>query len=86
MRTVWNFDQPPVGELLEILLHLGHGGFQLAIKNIYWAGVEIVKGILEDWEGRFERGLLARNYVRDVWGTLGGTSGFGPGVQDDLLG
>lgn len=85
MRTASNFDQPPAGELPEIPLHSGHGGFQLAIKNIHRAGVEIVKGILEEWEDRFERGVPARNYVGDVWGTLGGTPGFGPGVQDDLL-
>lgn len=81
MRTASNFDQPPEGQLPEIPLHSGHGGFHLAIENIRLVGVEIVKGILAEWEDRFERGVPARNYIGDVFGTLGGTPGFGPGIQ-----
>lgn len=50
MRTASNFDQPPPGEPVEFPIHYGHGGFGLAIENIYRAGSEIVRGILENWE------------------------------------
>ena len=85
MRTASNFDQPPAGELPEIPLHSGHGGFQLAIENIHRAGLEIVKGILEEWDDRFERGVAPKNYVGDIWGTLGGTPGFGPSAEGEEL-
>jgi purine nucleoside permease len=81
MRTASNFDQPPARHALVIPLHSGHGGYQLAIENIYQAGIEIVRGILLGWENRFEEGIQADNYIGDVFGTLGGKPDFGPGAQ-----
>lgn len=78
LRTASNFDQPPPGEQPEIPLHAGHGGFPLAIENIYRAGIEIVKGILSGWEQSFDAGILPDNYVGDILGTLGGKPLYGP--------
>lgn len=80
MRTASNFDQPPAGEIPEIPLHVGHGGFELAIENIHRAGSKIIKGILDGWDDTFEEGIPAKNYVGDVFGTLGGTPRYGPSI------
>lgn len=77
MRTASNFDQPPAGELPEIPLHHGHGGFPLAVENIYRVGIEIVRGILEQWDLTFEKGVPADNHVGDILGVLDGSSSVG---------
>lgn len=78
MRAASNFDQPPNGELPEIPLHAGHGGFELALENIGRAGYQIVSGILDNWNQKFQEGILPSNYVGDVFATLGGSPPFGP--------
>jgi purine nucleoside permease len=78
MRTASNFDQPPAGELPEIPLQQGHGGFPLAVENIHRVGIEVVRGILDGWENEFEKGIPADNYVGDIFGTLGGIPNFLP--------
>lgn len=80
LRSASNFDQPPdIGSIPEIPLHLGHGGLELGLENLYGAGVEIVQGILRGWKGRFEAGVRPRNYIGDIFGSLGGEPDFGPG-------
>jgi len=78
LRSASNFDQPPEGEAPEIPLHVGHGGFGLAVENVYRVGIEVVKGILEAWEDVYEGGVETRDYVGDVLGSLGGIPGSGP--------
>ena len=53
------------------------GGFPIAISNIYTAGIQVIRGILEEWHSEFEHGIEARNYIGDVFGTLGGNPDFG---------
>ncbi|KAH6847526.1 purine nucleoside permease [Chaetomium sp. MPI-CAGE-AT-0009] len=65
------------------LLGLHQNGFDIAIENIFRAGVEIVKGILQDWDGVFDKGIPAPNYIGDVFGSLGGEPDFGPGSMTD---
>lgn len=75
-----NFDRPPPGH--DVLTHLRGqhlNGVEVAIANIYLAGVEIVKGIVGDWDGVFAEGIESPNYLGDVLGTLGGTPDFIPG-------
>jgi purine nucleoside permease len=80
MRTGSDFDRPPPGvTAYEHLLINDQNGFEIAVDNIYYAGVEIVKGILSEWDCTFEFGFKPSNYIGDVFGSLGGEPDFGPG-------
>lgn len=65
---------------------LDQNGFSIAIDNLYNAGIEIVKGILEMWDCAFDEGIKPTNYVGDVFGSLGGEPDFGPGSLTDGAG
>jgi hypothetical protein len=60
---------------------LDQNGFLIAIDNIYLAGVEIVKGVLKNWDCTFKKGIKPTNYIGDIFGSLGGEPDFGPGSQ-----
>lgn len=78
MRTASDFDRPYPGEApSENLFWADQGGFEPAIQNIYAAGIRVVQGILEGWEGTFREGVAPTNYIGDIFGTLGGTPDFG---------
>ena len=80
MRTASDFDRPYAGEAdTENLFYADQGGFDPAIQNIYLAGIKVVEGILAGWETTFEVGVTPKNYIGDIFGTLGGTPDFGPG-------
>jgi len=88
MRTGSDFDRPYPG--LDPTVNLFYaeelqGAFGPAIANIYLAGIKVVEGILDNWTGMFEGGVVATNYVGDILGTLGGTPDFGPGPTDDTV-
>jgi Purine nucleoside permease (NUP) len=51
----------------------------IAIDNIYNAGIEIVKGVLDNWSSVFEKGIKPTNYIGDIFGSIGGDPDFGPG-------
>lgn len=80
MRTGSDFDRPPPGvSAYDHLLVMDQNGFEIAIDNIYNAGVEIARGVLGGWNGTFRDGVAASNYIGDVFGSLGGEPDFGPG-------
>jgi purine nucleoside permease len=80
MRTASDFDRPyPSLSMLDNLFYSDQGGFEPAIENIYLAGTPVVKGILSEWNSKFEAGVKPTNYIGDIFGTLGGTPDFGPG-------
>ncbi|CAD6585289.1 MAG: hypothetical protein ASARMPREDX12_001960 [Alectoria sarmentosa] len=80
MRTASDFDRPYAGEADTFnLFYANQGGFEPAIKNIYLAGIKVVEGILNEWEDTFAKGIPARNYIGDIFGSLGGIPDFGPG-------
>ncbi|KAF5015238.1 hypothetical protein F66182_13501 [Fusarium sp. NRRL 66182] len=80
MRTASDFDRPYPGEDPAYhILYANQDGFEIAIQNIYNAGVHVVKGILAEWKETFECGVKADNYIGDIFGTLGGNPNFGPG-------
>lgn len=84
MRTASDFDRPPPGvSAYDHLLINEQGGFDIAIDNIYYAGVEIVRGVLDEWNSTFKAGVNATNYIGDVFGSLGGEPDFGPGSLTD---
>lgn len=80
MRTGSDFDRPPPGvTAYEHLLINDQNGFEIAVENIYYAGVEIVKGVLGQWNCTFKDGVKPTNYIGDVFGSLGGEPDFGLG-------
>ncbi len=85
MRTASDFDRPYAGEAAtENLFYADQGGFEIALQNIYLAGVEVVEGILQGWNTTFAGGVAAGNYVGDIFGSLGGTPDFG--LPADFIG
>ncbi|KAK3690321.1 purine nucleoside permease-domain-containing protein [Podospora appendiculata] len=80
MRTGSDFDRPPPGvSAYQHLVILQQNGFLIAIDNIFQAGIEIVKGIVSNWDCTFKKGVKPTNYIGDIFGSLGGKPDFGPG-------
>ncbi|KIH89490.1 hypothetical protein SPBR_07294 [Sporothrix brasiliensis 5110] len=87
MRTGSDFDRPPPNETAFDNLRIAdQNGFEIAIDNIYLAGVEIVRGILDGWHSTFRKGVKPANYIGDIFGSLGGEPDFGPGSTTDGAG
>ncbi|KAI1135926.1 putative purine nucleoside permease [Hypoxylon sp. FL0543] len=80
MRTGSDFDRAPpsISEFQHLRL-MDQNGFDIAIQNIYLAGIEIVKGIVAGWNSTYHDGIKPTNYIGDILGTLGGEPDFGPG-------
>ena len=75
-----DFDRPPPGvSAFRHLRELDQNGFLIAIDNIYLAGVEIIKGVLKNWDCTFKKGVKPTNYIGDIFGSLPGEPDFGPG-------
>jgi purine nucleoside permease len=80
MRTASDFDRPPANMTVVDNLTNGQGaGYDAAVLNIYLAGIKVVQGIVEGWNTTFEAGIQPKNYIGDIFGSLGGTPNFGPG-------
>ncbi|TFB02550.1 Purine nucleoside permease [Trichoderma ghanense] len=80
MRTGSNFDRPPPSRSdWEHLTHTDQNGFHIAIANLYAAGIEVVRGILDGWDCTYARGIAPSNYIGDIFGSLGGQPDFGFG-------
>ncbi|KAI0339938.1 purine nucleoside permease [Trametopsis cervina] len=79
MRTGSNFDRPHAGQDPTDNLFRPTSGFVASILNVHLAGVQVVQGILKDWNSKFAAGIKPSHYVGDILGTLGGTPDFGPG-------
>ncbi|KAI1383936.1 putative purine nucleoside permease [Hypoxylon trugodes] len=75
-----DFDRPPPSvSAFDHLRIQDQNGFDIAVENLYLAGVEIVQGIIAEWNSTFHDGIKPTNYIGDIFGTLGGTPDFGPG-------
>lgn len=74
MRTGSDFDRaPPRGETETFhLLEAEQGGFGVALENLYRAGMEIVRDVVGNWDGIYEEGIEARNYVGGLFNGVGG--------------
>lgn len=79
MRTASDFDRPFDGQTAAANLFAGFPGFEPAIQNIHFAGVQVVEGIVSGWTETFQQGVKPNNYVGDIFGSLGGQPDFGPG-------
>ncbi|KAI5362321.1 Putative purine nucleoside permease [Septoria linicola] len=72
LRTASDFDRAPPGETeTEHLLEAEQEGFGIAIENIYRAGIEIVKDVVEQWNSTYAKGIAADNHVGDLFNSLG---------------
>ncbi|WPH02650.1 Hypothetical protein R9X50_00551500 [Acrodontium crateriforme] len=81
MRTGSDFERPFPGEAATTnLFWVDQGGFEPSLQNIYLAGVEVVRGIMDGWNSTFAAGVKADNYVGDILNTLPGdvAPDFGP--------
>ncbi|PHH93249.1 hypothetical protein CDD83_9519 [Cordyceps sp. RAO-2017] len=80
LRAGSDFDRPPPGVSdWHHLTRVDQNGFATALDNMYRAGIEIVKGLVADWNSTFRRGIAPSNYLGDILGSLGGSPDFGPG-------
>ncbi|KAK0712859.1 purine nucleoside permease-domain-containing protein [Lasiosphaeria miniovina] len=75
-----DFDRPPPGiTAYNHLFAVDQNGFPLIIRNLFAIVIEIVNGIVGQWNDTFAFGINATNYIGDIFGSLGGTPDFGPG-------
>ncbi|OAA52100.1 Purine nucleoside permease [Metarhizium rileyi] len=80
VRAGSNFDRPPPGlSDWEHLKRTDQNGFLIAIENLYTAGINIVRGIIYDWNCTYRKGIEPTNYIGDIFGSLGGEPDFGFG-------
>ena len=50
--------------------------FYTSLDNLFSVGIEIVRGILHDWNCTFWAGVSPSNYIGDIFGSLGGEPDF----------
>ncbi|RLV91179.1 Purine nucleoside permease [Spathaspora sp. JA1] len=80
MRTISDFSRPPPSmNAIEYFFNRTDGGIQASLDNLVLAGEPIVKDIVKNWEKVYADGKKygSKNYVGDIFGTLGGTPDFG---------
>ena len=85
LRSGSNFDQPPPGKTTSIIdmpLHIAHGGIEIALENACIAGLEVVKEILREWDGKFLAGIPPKLYVGNDPKKIGSTDLMVPLVND----
>lgn len=79
MRTASDWDRPYDGQSPYDNLLGDEPGFDIAVQNLYVAGIKVIRGIMDGWSETFEQGVVAQNYIGDIFGSLGGEPDFGPG-------
>ena len=74
MRIASDFDRPPPGVSAEgYLIYVDSGGYELSFENMYKAGIEVVRDLRENWSSVWEAGVVAGNYVGDIFDSLNGS-------------
>ena len=74
LRTASDFDRAPPGlSAQQNLIYDDPGGLDLSYENMYAAGMEVVKDVRAHWDGVYEKGIEAENYVGDIFNSLNGT-------------
>jgi purine nucleoside permease len=73
MRTASDFDRAPPSETEVFhLLYADQQGFEPSIENIFIVGNAIVEDVLKNWSGVYAKGIVAGNYLGDLFDSLGG--------------
>ncbi|KAF7318699.1 Purine nucleoside permease protein [Mycena chlorophos] len=86
MRTASDFDRQYPGQSVVASLLGPEPGYEDSIANIHIAGVKVVEMVLDGWGSQFAGGVLAGNYVGDVFGSLGGKPDFIPPASAQAVG
>ncbi|KAF5721615.1 putative purine nucleoside permease [Fusarium globosum] len=77
IRSASNFDRGHEDKPHQLPFVMDKGGLGPSTRNLYLTALKVIEGILEEWSNRFEAGIPAQNYIGDIFGSLGGTPGFG---------
>jgi len=82
MRTISDFARPPPSlknNTYGFFTNTSQGGAGAAFDNLVNAGQPLIHDILQNWHSVYESGTKykSKNYVGDIFGTLGGTPDFG---------
>lgn len=78
IRSASNFDRGHKDKPHELPFVMDNGGLGPSTRNLYLVALKVVEGILENWTAKFEAGIAPKNYIGDVFGSLGGVPSFGP--------
>ncbi|KAF4497559.1 purine nucleoside permease [Fusarium agapanthi] len=77
IRSASNFDRGHEDKPHQLPFVMDKGGLGPSTHNLYLTALMVIQGILREWSTRFEAGIPAQNYIGDIFGSLGGTPGFG---------
>ncbi|ODV79067.1 purine nucleoside permease [Suhomyces tanzawaensis NRRL Y-17324] len=82
MRTISDFARPPPlmdNNTVGFFNQADQGGIQASLDNLVKAGLPFIHDILAEWDSVYDSGdkYRSKNYVGDIFGTLGGTPDFG---------
>ncbi|KAM0075097.1 hypothetical protein ACKRZS_012914 [Fusarium odoratissimum] len=77
IRSASNFDRGHEDKPHQLPFVMDKGGLGPSTRNLYLTALKVIEGILEEWSTRFEAGIPTQNYIGDIFGSLGGTPGFG---------
>ena len=80
MRTISDFSRPPPSmSAYEYFFNRSDGGISASLENLVIAGTPIIHDIVQNWDKIYESGekYSSKNYVGDIFATLGGKPDFG---------
>ncbi|CAK7897467.1 purine nucleoside permease [[Candida] anglica] len=82
MRTISDFARPPpsmANDTLGFFTNSSFGGISASVNNLVNAGLPFVTDVVQHWDKVYKNGTAykAKNYVGDIFGTLGGVPDFG---------
>ncbi|RCK65660.1 Purine nucleoside permease [Candida viswanathii] len=85
MRTISDFSRPPPSmSAYEYFFNRTDGGISASLDNLVLGGTPIIHDIIQNWDKVYEKGIkyASKNYVGDIFATLGGTPDFGKSSFD----
>lgn len=80
MRTISDFSRPPPSmSAYEYFFNRSDGGISASLENLVIAGTPIIHDIVQNWDKIYKSGekYSSKNYVGDIFATLGGKPDFG---------
>ncbi|KAK5994798.1 Purine nucleoside permease [Cladobotryum mycophilum] len=80
-RSISDVDRPHPGQAVLDNLFNPLPTYDSALQNVWVAAKHVITGIIGQWDEKFRSGIEPDKYVGDLWGSLGGTPDFGPGVE-----
>ncbi|CUM65697.1 uncharacterized protein PRCAT00003345001 [Priceomyces carsonii] len=82
MRSVSDFSRPPpslANDTVKFFTKTNEGGSIAAVENLVNAGFPFIRDVVQKWDKIYSSGkrFPSKNYVGDIYGTLGGIPDFG---------